>query len=442
MISNKLDISVYDVQIQKSYVEFKRNFKVKFIRKNNIPDKDAYLNSQLYDSIEFMKEVIDLTSIKHHRIIKRLATELNKIFLELHKQTDKQKMSLWNSVFNNQLVPKILSIEEIFDVDYQKFGFKSANSIVDATFFATSLKLSNGAYKPVILTNEKISVADFLKTKILRLPKEGSGFKDFTVKDIILLMRNKETSHVDSKSLVQNSNDPFRILEKLDERYLIILGLVEFTIGVSEIYTKQSCCYFIEDNKETCYVNIKDYIENPLGETFPTFIFNTDNGLPGVSSSFQLFRTPNKGENFHIFSTGIISFYINDNLDYAVECEGDAPIIIPAKSKIQPRKINTHLNLYTTLRLYHSWGNFFGILDATDFVEFERDITDIYLCYLIECRANAWFKLGNMEASLKKYEFLHNLSLAQANDRFIIHINKMIEEIKKNIKNIKDKKTT
>jgi len=391
-------------------------------------NKEQYINLRLKDSLEYMKEVIDITSISHERIIRRLATELYTIFIDKkHLDSNGKKHALWTYVFEDLDVPEILSVQSLIhdSVDaVQQSGHRNVATLDRETYFATSLKLSDGAYKPVIINNRRVSVETFLSTTVLRLPKQSNrGHTNFTVKDIVNLIRNKESSHLISNL---KDSDPFLLLEKLRERYLIILGLVEYTIAVSELYTKQSKCYFIKDDNRYSHILYRRYIEDPCGEVYPSFMFNQANGLPSSVMNFQLFRELRKGERFDLAGLGKMNIYVNDQHKLTFEIEDDPPIVTDSILKISPLQTDIDANLLSTLQHYHYWENYWAILDLTDSLVFNKKPEGVVEACIFECRANAWFKLGNMDQSKKIYIWLKGSPYFLANEAHSEHLSKMI----------------
>lgn len=409
---------------------------MRFDTRRPVQEKKKYLNSHLHDSIEFMKEVVELTSIHHHRVIRRLATELHKIFVEKKQKNENGDfVSLWTYVFSDLEVPQVLSIENLLAQEGKDLSEVSGvENLNPATFFATSLKISDGAYKPVISLNKKTNVESFLATNILRLPKaEGTGYENFSVQKFISLIRNKETAHVDSTMFESEKNDPFSILEKFDQRYLVVLGLAEFAIAVSEIYSGRSVSYIIEDSKETGHVRIKEYDRDPIGETFPSFVAKNSEGMPCASVSFQLYRELYPGEKFHILSTGGLSIHVNEKGNLALQCFDDPAIELEAGLSISPRRTSSFADLLTTLKVYHNFENHHAILDETQLLNDLDETDDIIIVQLIQLRANAWLKLGNLLESEKLYQRLLKMKPVAEYQAFSSHISNTLEGIQKRL---------
>jgi hypothetical protein len=299
---------------------------------------EEHIASEVRESLEYLYRTITSIDRTDGYAIKQLALELRKLLTD-RKEINGKRLSLFDVAFDCPQFPVIYTIQDRVSSAYEddknhyiELGV-SESSILELMTFGTSLSKANGIYKPVLKVGEFQSLSEWLKSQILVLSNEGNGNCYITIENVIKDIGNKEAAHIDVE-FVGKPNQRYTLLERLEERYEIVLGLIEVVLAVYESTVKKirfKIHRTTEDQKES-RLEYRDYNNNDplLLEHF--FTFNGPEGFPGMSISYSLLRLIEKDEEVHLFSFGDdFSLKVNDEHYLYIDNKGDKIVLSKVK---------------------------------------------------------------------------------------------------------------
>lgn len=302
---------------------------MKFNRKPKKIDKKEQATQNSIASLEYLyRSIINFEGIDAYSI-KLLALELRKLLTD-KKEIDGKYISIFDYVFENPKFPEIFSIEDrilsnqMFNNNAEEEIGLDKDIIKRGINFASSMASFDGVYKPVIKPNKFVSSKEWLSTNVLVLSNEDSNANFISIENIIKDIGNKESAHLDIE-FITKKNQRYNLLERLDERYEIIIGFVEVILALYDSLTKNVRFSMISltDKKTEGVVRYKQYIkDSPIRMDY--FIsFNNETVYGGALLSYSLLRPIKTNENVSIFGYGDdFSVCINENNQLYINSKG------------------------------------------------------------------------------------------------------------------------
>lgn len=304
-------------------------------QEHNEEEKFAKIRDEVFGSLEFFYRTISNLEKIDGFTIKKLAVELGKLLTD-KKKIGKEYLCLFDYVLSNPKFPVIYSIEDRLAENYliNNDFFQNELNLDFETYqqsitFATSLSNRNGIYAPIMKYQKFTTLEDWLKTNVLILSNENKENKFISVENIIKDIRNKEGAHIDIE-FYDKQNQRYSLLNRLDERYEIIIGLTEIVLVVYESIIKRNPLRFkqIKLNDDECIIRYRYYkTDNPLIlNHFCTF---KANDLPGAFDiSYELTREIKDNETVNIFGFGdTLSLKIDSDKNLYIDVFGEKNII-------------------------------------------------------------------------------------------------------------------
>lgn len=241
---------------------------MKFNRKPKKLGRKEQATKSAIESLEYLYRTITDLEEKDPYSIKLLALELRKLITDT-KKIDGQYTSIFDYVFSNPKFPEVFSVEDRIKADslfnnnaMQEIGLNE-DVLKTEVNFASSMVSHDGICKPVIKPSKFVSSRDWLSTNVLVLSNEGGEASFISIENIIKDIGNKENAHIDV-DFVTKTNQRYSLLERLDERYDIVIGIVEVALALYDSITKKIrfSMLSLRQEKTEGIVRYKQYVEN------------------------------------------------------------------------------------------------------------------------------------------------------------------------------------
>lgn len=293
-----------------------------------------------FESLDYLYRTIMSLEVKDPYSIKLLALELRKLLTD-NKKIDNKTISVFDYVFDSPKFPEVYSVEDRIEGDtllkdealknndrFEEIGLDHT-LVQKGVNFASSLASLDGVYKPVIKPRKFVSSREWLSTNVLVLSNEGQEAKFISIENIIKDIGNKESAHIDV-DFVKRENQRYSLLERLDERYDIVIGLVELVLATFDNIMRVNRLSIISLDLEKTggVVRYKEYVkDNPIRMDYFISFYGGRVNAGGVFSYARL-RAIRPNEQVRIFGYGDdFSVCVDDENQIYMNNKGQKTII-------------------------------------------------------------------------------------------------------------------
>ena len=342
--------------------------------------------------IDAMFKIISKVGVNDEEVIKQLASMLDVLLLQREYPVNGKSKSLLEYVLGDVKVPAVLSVKEVIENAYKErkqpiegrpnlfLSASKSEAIRETMYTAHSFTVYSGLPKITVKDGERITLADFLATKIMAIRNDKTReLCMYSIFDVIRLIRNKESSHFDIRAPLKPS-DRFYALYSLNDRHLVVLGIAEYLISTYELLMGKCQHWRVLYNGHDNFCFHVICVLDPVGFCRPLIVERKNLEWYFFPNLFGLYRKLRQGETFKICEVSPeIHIVVNDKHQLVLRHKNGDDVVFVKEVRhplSDEERVEVEFNFYNhTALLLVDWGIWEHAIEMVNLAE--KELTSI-----------------------------------------------------------------